>query len=1073
MHSPFQSFLPTACRVLALLCLALAGLGTVDAETAAGPEHPHVLILYSTGRGARGIALFDEGLYPTLISRGALEANDLFAEYLDLERNRSDPDYRTQLLAFLKAKYANQRVDAILTVQRPALEWLLQDSGDLFGNAPVATVQTARPEGGEGDRHRIVSHLANPDIGGTLKAALGLFPDTRKVLVVAGDTESDRAFAQSALAQVKSLNPQLLAESTSGLSLASTLQRCAQLPTHSIVLFTQFSRDALGKSSLSYEIERQVVATAQAPVFGLFDINLTDGGIGGSVISIKQLGVRSAQTLLDIARGRVSLDQPMAEVDLAPVPMFDWQQIRRWGGNVSALPPGAVLLNHAPSVLEQYGGYIAGLATFVAAQFALIAALLIVRQRQRAMKRSLQASEERYRVLIEQAPDAILVYDQQLDRYVDCNATAVALFKCTRAELLQMGPQDILSAGQFEHASVQDVVTATVEGARRGDPQVAERRLRDRQGREMVCEARYAIIPDPERTLLRISLIDIAERKQADTALRIAATAFDTQLGIVITDAAKAIQQVNQAFTAITGYASHEVIGQSPHMWASGRHDKRFFTELWTSVRSQGAWQGEIWNRRKDGSEYPASLTISAVKDDEGEVTHYVATYSDITASKAAEKEIADLAFNDPLTRLPNRRMLMDRLAKVLASGTRHRWSAAILFIDLDNFKTLNDSLGHAGGDQLLVQVAQRLLGGVRDEDTVARLGGDEFVVVLEALSEEALAAAAQAKTVGNSLLKALREPYTLGGKPYHGSASIGITLLTEDSTNLDDILRQADLAMYHAKADGRNTLRFFDPQMQAAVSARAALEADLRVAIDKQQFVLHYQAQVHGERVIGAEALVRWQHPLRGLVAPAEFIPLAEESGLILPLGQWVLRSACEQLAQWAGSAALSDVVLAVNVSVRQFHQENFVDQVRIALADSGANPRRLKLELTESMLLHNMDEVAQKMYALKALGLGFSLDDLGTGYSSLAYLKRLPLDQLKIDQGFVRDILHDANDAAIANMVIVLAHSLGLSVIAEGVETVAQRDLLAAQGCHNYQGYLFSRPVPAAEFERLVQPD
>ena len=1059
--------------MLALLCLALACWGAVRAEPGAGSGQPHVLVLYSSGRGGQGIALFDEGLYSTLLGPGRLGANDLFAEYLDLERNRSDPAYRTQLLAFLKAKYANQRIDAILTVQRPALDWLLQDSGDLFGRAPVVTVQASTPEAGDRAKYRIVSHLAKPDVGGTLKVALGIFPDTRQVLVVAGDSEADRVAAQGAMALVKSLNPQLLTESTSGLTLASTLQRCAQLPAHSIVLFTQFSRDADGRPSLSYEVERQVVAAAHAPVFGLFDINLTDGGIGGSVISVKQLGVRSAQTLLDIAQGRVRLDLPMADVDLAPVPMFDWQQIRRWGGTVAALPPGAVLLNHPPSVLEQYGGYIAGVAAFVAAQFALIAALLISRHRQRAMKRSLQASEERYRVLIEQAPDAILVYDQQLDRYVDCNATAMALFKCTRAELLQMGPQDILSAGQFERARVQQMVAATVEGARRGDPQVAERRMRDRQGGEMVCEARFAIIPDPERTLVRISLIDIAERKQAETALRIAATAFDSQLGIVITDAAKAIQQVNKAFTAITGYVPEEVIGQSPHLWASGRHDSQFFAALWTSVVTQGAWQGEIWNRRKDGSEYPASLTLSAVKDNEGEVTHYVATYSDITASKAAEKEIADLAFNDPLTRLPNRRMLMDRLTKVLASGTRHRWSAAILFIDLDNFKTLNDSLGHAGGDQLLVQVAQRLLGGVRDEDTVARLGGDEFVVVLEALSEEALAAAAQAKTVGNSLLKALREPYTLGGKPYHGSASIGITLLTEDSANLDDILRQADLAMYHAKADGRNTLRFFDPQMQAAVSARAALEADLRAAIDKQQFVLHYQAQVQGERVVGAEALVRWQHPLRGLVAPGEFIPLAEESGLILPLGQWVLRSACEQLVQWAGSARLREVVLAVNVSVRQFHQESFVDQVRAALDDSGADPRRLKLELTESMLLHNMDEVAQKMHALKSLGLGFSLDDFGTGYSSLAYLKRLPLDQLKIDQGFVRDILYDANDAAIANMVIVLAHSLGLSVIAEGVETVAQRDLLAAQGCHNYQGYLFSRPVPAPDFERLLTPD
>jgi predicted signal transduction protein with EAL and GGDEF domain len=371
----------------------------------------------------------------------------------------------------------------------------------------------------------------------------------------------------------------------------------------------------------------------------------------------------------------------------------------------------------------------------------------------------------------------------------------------------------------------------------------------------------------------------------------------------------------------------------------------------------------------------------------------------------------------------------------------------------------------------LLQQVAQRLLRCVRDGDTVARLGGDEFVLMLEGLSESAFDAATQAEAVGEQILGSLNQTYQFINYDYHSTPSIGITLFGEHPETLDEPLKRADLAMYQAKAAGRNTLRFFDPQMQAVVSSRAALESGLREALVKQQFSLYYQPQVtYAGQITGAEALVRWQHPERGLVSPAEFIPLAEDTGLILPLGQWVLETACRQLACWAAQPGLAHLTLAVNVSARQFHRSDFVAQVLAVLAHTGAKPQRLKLELTESLLVSNVEDVIAKMNALKTHGVGFSLDDFGTGYSSLSYLKRLPLDQLKIDQSFVRDILEDSNDAAIANMVIVLAATLGLSVIAEGVETEAQRDFLARQGCHAYQGYLFSRPLPLPGFEAFV---
>ncbi len=435
-----------------------------------------------------------------------------------------------------------------------------------------------------------------------------------------------------------------------------------------------------------------------------------------------------------------------------------------------------------------------------------------------------------------------------------------------------------------------------------------------------------------------------------------------------------------------------------------------------------------------------------------------------IKALQVAEDQINNLAFFDPLTHLPNRRLLIDRLQQALAACARSGRRGALLFIDLDNFKTLNDSLGHDVGDLLLSAVAHRLGVCVREGDTVARFGGDEFVVILEGLSDDTVEAAAQTETVAAKILATLAQPYQLSGHERNSTPSIGITLFSGHQDSIEDLLKRADLAMYQAKATGRNNLRFFDPAMQAVVSARATMEADLRQAVREDQFLLHYQAQVDGSgRLIATEALVRWQHPSRGLVSPAEFIPLAEETGLILPLGEWVMRTACRQLVAWAAQPERRHLSVSVNVSARQFRHPDFVHQVLEILDETGADPARLRLELTESLLLHDVEEIIARMSALKAHGVEFSLDDFGTGYSSLSYLKRLPFSQLKIDQSFVRDVLTDPNDAAIARTIVALAQSMGLAVMAEGVETEEQREFLAQQGCHAYQGYLFGRPGPA----------
>lgn len=564
---------------------------------------------------------------------------------------------------------------------------------------------------------------------------------------------------------------------------------------------------------------------------------------------------------------------------------------------------------------------------------------------------------------------------------------------------------------------------------------------------------------------------DITDRRKAESELRIAATAFESQEGMFVTDANKIILRINHAFTNITGYTAEDVAGQTPRLLSSGRHNAVFYSAMWDSINSTGAWEGEIWNRRKSGEIYPEHLSITAVKDVDGIVTNYVASLTDITSKKAAAEEIQSLAFYDPLTLLPNRRLLVDRLKQALAFSQRSGQGGALLFLDLDHFKTLNDTLGHNIGDLLLKQVAERLTTCLRKIDTAARLGGDEFVVLLEGLSDQHIDSAAQVEAVGYKILTVLSEPYQLDTHVYRSSSSLGVAMYGSQQIDPDDLLRQADIAMYQAKAAGRNVLRFFDPEMQEAINARATMESDLHIAIKKQQFQLYYQIQVdNADQPIGAEVLIRWHHPERGLVSPDQFILLAEETGQILPIGQWVLDSACAQLAIWQKNALTQDLSISINVSAKQFHQKDFVEQVQAVVLHHGIHPDKLKLELTESMLLNSLQDTITSMKTLNDIGIRFELDDFGTGYSSLQYLKNLPLYQLKIDQSFVHDVAGNNSDQAIVRTIIAMAQSLGLEVIAEGVETEDQRKFLLNNGCMHYQGYLFSKPVPIDVFEDLL---
>ncbi|MGZ9713965.1 bifunctional diguanylate cyclase/phosphodiesterase [Glaciimonas sp. GNP009] len=561
------------------------------------------------------------------------------------------------------------------------------------------------------------------------------------------------------------------------------------------------------------------------------------------------------------------------------------------------------------------------------------------------------------------------------------------------------------------------------------------------------------------------------ERQETDVRIRDQASLLDkAQDAIIVRGMDHRIMFWNKSAERLYGWTQDEVLGipieDLPFDYSV------IFEDAKKKIMHSGEWSGEIAKRCKSGATLTVESRWTLVRDDHGQPQSILAIDTDITQRKASELEIQHLAFYDQLTLLPNRLLLINRLQQALAANVRGRHSGALLFIDLDNFKTINDTLGHDKGDLLLQQAALRLATCVRASDTVARLGGDEFVVMLLGLEAEPDSAVAQAKLVGEKILAVLSKPYQIAGIEHHGTASIGITQFRDQRDTVGELLQQADLAMYQGKAAGRNAMRFFDVEMQAAVTSRAALEVDLRQALLHGEFLLYYQPQMDGEgRVTGAEGLLRWVHPRRGLVLPVDFISMAEETGLILPLGQWILEAACMQLVVWAERPETAQLTIAVNVSIRQFRHANFVELMNEVLDRSGANPERLKLEITESLMVDNMDSTIAKMTALKNRGVRFSLDDFGTGYSSLYYLKRLPLDQLKIDQSFVRDIMTNPNDAAIARTIVALAESLGLMVIAEGVETEAQREFLARHGCHFYQGFLFSRPLLIEQFEVFLQ--
>ncbi|MCF6345963.1 MAG: EAL domain-containing protein [Thiomicrorhabdus sp.] len=536
---------------------------------------------------------------------------------------------------------------------------------------------------------------------------------------------------------------------------------------------------------------------------------------------------------------------------------------------------------------------------------------------------------------------------------------------------------------------------------------------------------------------------------------------------VVFTDAKGLIIDVNNAYQTITGYQRKELIGKNPNVLKSGRHDRSFYQAMWGEIKAQGHWSGEVWDRRKNGEIYPKWLMINAMLDEEGVATGYVGLFSDLSEQKEAEEKLEELSFYDPLTHLPNRILFHDRLSVGLSIAKREKHPLAVLLLDLDRFKIVNDSLGHNVGDELLELIAKRFVTLGRESDTVARLGGDEFAVLLPELSN-----AEDASVVAQNFIDVLLEPFCLSGQSINISVSIGVSIFPSDGADVDGLIKRAELALYKAKEQGRNTYHYFSQELQDAVFEQLEMEDEMRHAILNQQFTLFYQPKISlkTNKITGMEALVRWIHPEKGLIPPDKFIPLAEESGLIIPLGEWILQEACRATAEWVKKYD-ENLVVAVNLSARQFKSEDLLKTIQNTLDTFQLDPKNIELEITESCVMENVENALQTMKDFRKSRLRLAIDDFGTGYSSLGYLKQFPMNTLKIDRSFIMDLTPDSDDAAIVEVVILLAKKLGLDVVAEGVETDAQLAFLRAQGCQYVQGYLLSRPLPADEFEAFLK--
>jgi diguanylate cyclase (GGDEF)-like protein/PAS domain S-box-containing protein len=1073
-----RTFMGTLFRLLAAGSIALL-LTPCGAALAGGGPVP-VLVVHSYNLDYPWTRRQHDAFINTLKASPGLDVS-VATESLDTKRRRFDADYGQTYADFLRHKYAGFR---------PALIYVTDDNALLFAQAHLLRLFPHSPVFFSGvndygvrdglDPARVTGVFEKKEVAPNLTLLRQLDPQARSVVLVGDGSNTYQAIEREARHDLLA-QPEFQATFVASARIDDLLDALRTRPEKYLLLTTLGGlADARGRVLPLQEAISRIVGLGRFTILSMEDVYQFDGVLGGFVTSGDQQGASAANLALEFLGG-VPLTQ-IRPVERSPnAYLFDARELERKGLSLPAQLPAAVtVLNQAPGFVERHReGLLVTVYVLTATLFlVLLGAWRSARRSNRELRLrgqqiiehtdALQASAER----LNEAQRIAGIGSWSLDLATGELIWSDEIFRLFEIDPGRFTPSYESFLGAIHPEDRERVNQAYVDSVANRTPYEISHRLLFPDGRIKFvherCETLYAD-GDGRPLLSRGTVQDITASMLAEQELRLYANIFEhSSEGILVTDRDNRVVAVNPAFTRLTGYVLDDIRGQNPRVLGSSRTPRETFQAMWTALNETGFWQGELWDRRKDGNVFPKWVAISVIRDEAGKILHHIANFTDISERKANEERIHRLAHHDALTGLFNRFSLQERLEQALLSANRENRQIAVMFIDMDRFKIINDTLGHHVGDALLIEVARRLQGSVRESDIVARFGGDEFVVVLTGIEAGMTAGAA----IAGKIVQLLGEPYRTGDHELHSSPSIGISIYPDDGDSAELLMKNADTAMYHAKAEGRNNYQFFTAAMNEAASRRLRMEGDLRTALSEGQFELHYQPQMRttDTRLSGLEALVRWRHPEQGLVPPMDFIPLAEETGQIEELGIWVLDEACRQMAAWR-EQGIGPVRVAVNISARQLNSPMLVAQVRDALARHRIAADELELEVTESAAMNDPEHAIRQLNELRQLGLRLAIDDFGTGYSSLSYLKRLPIQILKLDRGFVRDIETDENDAAISAATIALAHVLGLQVVAEGVETEAQRTFLARHGCDFLQGYLFSKPLPAAEATAFVR--
>ncbi|WP_420590748.1 EAL domain-containing protein [Bacterioplanoides sp.] len=987
----------------------------------------------------------------------------LDVEYMDSKHINDDASQQLfrQLLGYkLKRLPA---YDLIITADDNALDFVIANHQPLFAGAPVIFL-------GVNDLNKALSLEDTPWITGVVEApsfadslsvARGLFPQRDNVYVIVDNRVSGQSDYKSLLGFKQDFadlhfHPLSLQQ----LNWQQLGNQLSLLGSRDLVLLLSAYSDKDSNFKTFDESLAFITEHNQVPLFHFWEHGMGDGILGGVLVSHKEQGLQAGMMARRVLSGE-SIDNINILANSPNRPMFDFQQLKTFGLQRSQLPQDSLVLFQPESLWYKYRTQLSVLTLFFLMLIGAAMYLINNNIKMRRLSHRLAEQTSFFRLLMATLPDLVWIKDPK-GVYLACNKRFEQFFGASEKDIVNKTDYDFVEKELADAFRNNDLLALNSNSRSINEEQIQYAS----DGRTELLETIKTPVYDKQHgRLLGVLGVgrDITQRKANEESLRLLASVVkNTAEGVVITNADRRIIEINSAFSEITGYQREEALGNNPSMLKSGEQGPSFYANMWHNINDRGRWSGEIYNRRKNGDIFPAWQTISEVRNNAGDITHYVSVFSDISELKKTQEKISYLAYHDSLTNLPNRVLLKERLDQAIKHADRSGQSFTLMYMDLDNFKNINDSMGHTEGDQLLIDVADNLRSILREKDTIGRLGGDEFVLLFDDLDHPE-----QAAHLAEKILEHIQQPIQLSNNVVNVSASIGICMYPQDGSDAGELWRNSDAAMYRAKQLGRNTYNFYTEELTRQASERMQIESDLRHALIRNEFALYYQPQIDTEtqQIIGVEALIRWIHPERGLVPPDQFIPVAEETGLILAIGEWVLEQAAWQAKTWLDQG-INIGAVAVNIAGPQITKEDLTEKVKSVLKRYDLPPQHLALELTETFIMTN-EQTIRHLQQLSELGIELAIDDFGTGYSSLSYLKKLPIHKLKIDKSFIGDIPVDADDMAICRTIIALSENLGLSVLAEGVETMEQSDYLKQHGCIQAQGYGYSRPLPAPELE------